>query len=216
MIQKLLFLLVAVPLCVAAQKNTSNKLALGVPGKGSVILKVAVPEGNLFLINKGNGYGTTAGFLGISGGCAYYFTNRFNVNIDIGGVTDFMVPFPAPVDHMGSYERTFAVYGDLQVGTDIKRLHIDAGLQYTKTIYYAREAVELFPNYTDTLKSSKRQGNAGLALSTYFRVTDWMSLGVNYYPSLIVFDNSRVKTHYGHLLFFEFIFPMVVHKSKGL
>ncbi|MHB9055152.1 MAG: hypothetical protein ACYC2P_03225, partial [Paludibacteraceae bacterium] len=109
------------------------------PEKGLFTFKISIPEGNHFYLNKGNGYGNTFGFLGISGGFEYYFNEKYCLNMDLGALTDFMIPVPAPVDYQGNYQRSFATYGDIQLGSDYKRFHYDFGLQYSRTLHYERE-----------------------------------------------------------------------------
>lgn len=176
------------------------------PEKGLLTFKISIPEGNHLYLNKGNGYGNTFGFLGISGGLEYYLSDKICLNTDLGTLTDFMVPFPAPVDYMGTYQRCFATYGDIQLGSDYKKFHYDVGLQFARTSFYERETVELFPAYIDTLKYSKTQNNAGWAFSTYYRISNGFNLGMNYYPSWLAWDNSGFKIHYSHLIFFELTF----------
>ena len=204
--EKLLCILTVLPFLANAQTSGKPSLKWAAPTKHSLAFKISIPEGNFLYLNKGHEYGNAFGFLGISGGAEYYFSDKYNINIDAGVLTDFMLPFPAPVDHMGDYQRSFAAYTDIQVGTDLKRFHIDAGFQYHKTSYYERETVELFPDYIDTLKYSKQQDNLGLAFSTYFRITRSFNAGFNYYPAFINLGNKPGETHYGHLLFLELIF----------
>lgn len=185
---------------VPKHKNWTN------PEKHLLNFKLSIPEGNLFYINKGHGYGNSSGFLGISGGVEYYFTNKYCLNMDVGALTDFIAPFPAPVDYVGGYDQSSAIYGDIQIGRDFNRFHCDLGLQFNRTSYYERETVELFPEYIDSLKYSKFQNNVGLALSAYYRISNGFNIGLNYYPSFFSWDHSKVQTHYGHLLFFELIF----------
>lgn len=184
------------------------------PKKGLLAFKISIPEGNHFYLNKGNGYGNAFGFLGISGGIEYYFTDKYCINMDLGALTDFMVPFPAPVDYEGSYQRSFATYGDIQLGSDYKRLHYDFGLQYTRTVHHERETLELYPEYIDTLKYSKTQNNMGFALSSYYRISKDFNLGLNYYPSFVVWDKSGFKMHYSHLIFFELNFRIEAFRPK--
>lgn len=184
------------------------------PEKGLLAFKISIPEGNHIYLNKGDRYGNTFGFLGISGGIEYYFSDKYCINMDLGALTDFMLPFPAPVDYEGSYQRSFAIYGDIQFGSDYKRLHYDFGLQYTKTMHYERETVELFPEYIDTLKYSKTQNNMGFAFSTYYRISNGFNLGLNYYPSFVAWDNSSFETHYSHLIFFELNFRIEAFRPK--
>jgi len=184
------------------------------PEKHLLNFKLSIPEGNHFYLNKGNGYGNSFGFLGISGGAEYYFTDRHCINMDIGALTDFMIPFPAPIDYEGGYDRSFAIYGDIQIGRDFNRFHSDLGLQFNRTSYYERETVELFPEYIDTLKSSKIQNNIGFALSTYYRVSNGFNLGINYYPSFFSWDKNNLRTHYSHLIFLEFVFKLEAYRPR--
>ena len=183
------------------------------PEKGFLSFKISIPEGNHFYLNKGNGYGNSFGFLGISGGIEYYFSDKYCMNTDIGALTDFFLPVPAPVDYLGTYQRSFAIYGDIQLGSDYKRLHYDLGLQYTRTLHFVRETVEVFPDYIDTLKYSKTQNNIGFALSTYYRISNAFSLGLNYYPSFMTWENTALKMHYTHIIFFELNFRIQVLKQ---
>jgi len=185
-----------------------------IPEKQLLSFKISFPEGNYLYLNKGKEYGSTFGFLGISGGLEYYFSNKYCINMDIGALTDFPLPVPAPIDYLCTYHRSFATYGDIQLGSDFKRLHYDSGFQYNKTSYYERETVELFPEYIDTLKYSKKQNNIGLALSTYYRISNGFNLGINYYPSFIAWDNNRIQPHYSHLIFFELVLRFEAYRPK--
>jgi hypothetical protein len=177
-----------------------------IPEKNLLSIKISIPESNHFYLNKGKGYGNAFGFLGISGGIEYYFSKRYCINTDFGTLTDFIIPFPAPFDRMGPYNQSFARYADLQIGRDSRKFHFDFGIQYTRTAYYERETVELFPVYIDTLRYSKTQKNIGFALSSYFRILPNFNIGLNYYPSFLNWDSAKVEAHYSHLLFFELMF----------
>jgi uncharacterized protein affecting Mg2+/Co2+ transport len=172
------------------------------PERHLLSFKISIPEGNHLYLNKGHGYGNTFGFLGISGGFEYYFLDKYCLNLDVGVLTDFLIPVPASVHYEGTYQRSYAAYGDIQVGSDYKRFHYDLGIQYTRTYHYERETVQLFPQYIDTLRYSKTQNNSGIAFSTYYRISNSFNLGINYYPSFIAWDNSQLQSHYSHLLFF--------------
>lgn len=203
-----------------AGRNRFDKLLLSktqkwIPSiKNQLNFKISIPEGNHFYLNKGHGYGNAFGFLGISAGIEYYFSDLYSINTVFGVMTDFMLPFPAPVDYEGSYDRSFATYMNLQVGRDIKILHIDLGIQGNKTFYYERETVELFPEYIDTLKYSVNQYNVGVALSGYYKITNGFNLGLNYYPSCFTWNNGNFDLHYSHLLMFELVFKINVYRPK--
>jgi len=183
------------------------------PQKNLLNIKISIPEGNYLYLNKEHGYGNVFGFLGISAGFEYYFSDKYCLNVDFGWLTDFLIPIPAPVDYMDEYSRSFATYGDVQIGSDYRRLHYDVGIQFSRTSYYVRETVELFPNYIDILKYSKIQNNLGLAFSTYYRATKSFNLGINYYPSFLILGNNP-KFHYSHLLFFELSFGIEAYRPN--
>jgi hypothetical protein len=182
------------------------------PVKSQVNFKISIPEGNHFYIKKQNEYGSAFGFLGIAVGLEYFLNDKYSINMDLGSMTDFMLPFPAPVDFEGEYERSFASYGDLQFGCDLKNFYINLGLQFNKTSYYKRETVELFPVYIDTLKYSCNQNNIGLAFSGYYKITNGFNLGLSYLPSVFTWNKKDIDLHYAHLIMVELIFKIQVYR----
>lgn|SRR5574344_205628 len=188
--------------------------------KNQLYFKISIPEGNLFYINKGNSYGEASGFLGISAGVEYFFKDLYSINLDCGVMTDFMVPFPAPIDYFGSHDSYAASYLDLQVGKDVKFFHFDLGIQGNRTRYYSFEEEETdflwgedvvkksyrFPQGYDVKEVFYRQYNAGLALSGYYKLFDGFCVGINYYPSCFSWHNGEFDFHYSHLMMFELVF----------
>jgi hypothetical protein len=213
--QTVSYILLLLPLMTACQPSKKFHSKWKSPPKGTLALKIGIPEGNFFYLNKGERYGKAAGFLGLSVGTEYYINDKYNINADVGVAMDYMVPFPAPICYMGGYDKSSALFCDLQIGTDWRRFHFDAGIQYLNTIYVERETVALFPHYYDTLIACKQQGNLGLALNTYFRLTKTFNIGINYYPTFLVFDAGENSMHYGHLLFFDLIFRINVSRRRA-
>ena len=171
-----------------------------------------MPYGNHFYLNRGLDFGGSFGFFGISAGFEYYFSDRFCLNMDFGGLTDF--PFPFPVSyHPENYSRSFARYMDIQIGSDFRRFHYDLGVQLNRTSYYEIETLEVFPVFRDTVKYDLKQTNFGFALSTYYRVSRNFNLGLNYYPSFLVLG-SKPKFDYSHLLFFELSFRIEAYRPR--
>jgi hypothetical protein len=194
--------------------TTKRNKALLPPEKHLLSFRMSIPEGNLFYLNKGDGYGNSSGFLGISAGVEYYLSSKYSVNMDVGGLMDFIIPFPAPYDRdQDNYHTTNAVYGDIQVGRDFKRWHYDLGFQYSRTSYSEGRTID-FSDYTYSYEFTKNQNNVGLALSTYYKLSRGFNLGVNYYPSYIGWDQGKVERHYSHLLFFELIFKMEAYRPS--
>ncbi|MDR2906407.1 MAG: hypothetical protein LBU91_00235 [Bacteroidales bacterium] len=180
------------------------------PEKNLLNIKISMPYGNHFYLNRGSDFGGSFGFFGISGGFEYYFSDKYNVNMDFGGLTDFPFPFPASY-HPDNYSRSNARYMDIQFGSDFKRFHYDLGIQFNRTSYYEIETLEVFPNFRDVVKYDLVQSNFGFALSSYYRVSKNFNLGINYYPSFLVLG-SNPKFQYSHLLFFELSFRIEAHR----
>lgn len=186
------------------------------PEKGLLTFKISIPEGNHFYINKGKGYGNSFGFLGISGGVEYYLSDKYSISSDIGALTDFMIPFPAPVDYFGPHESSSAIYGNIQLGSDISRLHYGAGLQYNKTFFNKWDTIPLTSEHyhRDTLSIHKVQNNLGLVFSTYYRISNGFNVGISYYPSFLSWDKKGIEAHYNHLIFFELIFKLEAYRPR--
>ena len=198
-----------------ANKYYSNDFfTLRKPEKGLLCMKVSIPEGNHFYIDHGNGYGDNFGFLGISGELEYYITDKYSVSSTMGALTDFMIPFPAPVDYWGPHESASAIYGNIQLGSDLNRFNYGGGLQFNRTFYSQWDTIpRTSENYrTDTLIMRKIQNNIGLEFSTYYRISNGFNIGISYYPSVISWDKNGLKGHYSHLLFFELVFNVDVFR----
>jgi len=178
------------------------------PVKQQLSLKISIPEGNFFYINKRYDYGSSFGFLGFSAGLEYYFTAKYSLNIDAGTMMNFIIPFPAPVDYDGSYDQTYATYIDLQLGRDFGRFHTDVGIQAFRSRYYEYEEVEMHPQLYYGIVRNFFQYNAGLAFSNYLKITNGFNLGINYYPSVLTWQNGDFNFHYTHLIMFELIFKI--------
>lgn len=178
--------------------------------KNQINFKFSLPESNFFYLNRGYGYGSSFGFLGISAGLEYYISDRYSINSDIGVMMDFVSPFPASVKYVGSYRNSIANYMDLQVGRDISSFHLDFGIQGNKTKY--SEADE--SSYIDSLKYPFEQYNLGLALSGHYKISNGFNLGLNYYPSLFAWNNEGFDINYSHLIMFELIFKLSAYRPK--
>ena len=175
------------------------------PQKDLLTIKISVPTVNFLYLNKEYGYGNTSGFIGISAGFEYYLLDKYCLNMDFGGLTDFPFPIPVPIEWKDNYRRSFAIYGDFQIGSDYKRWHYDIGIQFTRTSYY---------EYLDyELKHNKIQNSIGHAFSLYNRIAKNFNIGLNYYPSFLVLENEP-KFHYSHVLFFEMLFRIEAYRRQ--
>lgn len=180
--------------------------------KGAIYLKLSIPEGNSFVINKETHIGNSFGFLGITTEVDYYYSDKKYFGIGAGTLTDFIIPIPAPFDMMGEYERSFGSYLDFLHGFDIHRFSFNYGLSVSKYSYYKRITEELFPNYVDSLLYSKIENRIGLSFSSKFKVTNYFNLGIKYVPSFYTLKSNEFR--YGHFLFFDIAFNFEINKRR--
>lgn len=177
-------------------------------------LKLSLPIGNLFYLNKGNGYDKDGGFYGITTGCEYHVTDKKSISLNAGVVINF--PFPIPgenFDDTVSTQLTSALFISFQQGGDFFRLHYDIGFQINNTTYY--DGFAYYNIHKDTVLVNKSQLNIGFALSSYYRINKYLNIGFNYYPSFLYFDKYNPKFHYSHFLFIEFLLTMPIYKPKN-
>lgn len=169
--------------------------------RGSINIKLSIPEGNSFIINKETHIGNSFGFLGLTSEIDYYYKNKKYFGIGAGVLTDFIIPIPAPYDVMGEYERSFGSYLDLLHGFDFHRFSFNYGISVSKYSYYKRITEELFPNYIDSLLYSKRENRIGLSISSKFKITNYFNCGIKYVPSFTTLKSNEFR--YGHFLFLD-------------
>lgn len=183
------------------------------PGdKGMFNIKLSIPEGNFFVINKKTHIGNSFGFLGITTELDYYYKDKRYIGIGAGTLTDFIIPFPAAYDVEGEYERSFGTYFDILNGIDIRRFSFDYGFSVSKYQYYKRLTAELFPNYVDSLLYSKEETRIGLSFSSRFKIKNYFNVGLKYIPSFYTIDTNAFR--YGHILFFDVAFNFEIRPKK--
>lgn len=189
------------PINVLSQKSYTQQKKRFTGERGTLNLKLSIPEGNFFVINKQTHIGNSFGFLGITTGLDYYYKDKNYLGIGAGALTDFIIPFPAPYDVWGEYERSFGSYYDILHGFDIRRFSFNYGLSISKYSYYKRITEELFPDYVDYLLYSKIENRIGLSFSSKYKLTNYFNLGIKYIPSFYTLKTNEFR--YGHLLFFD-------------
>ncbi|HPT15065.1 MAG TPA: hypothetical protein PK796_09775 [Bacteroidales bacterium] len=181
--------------------------------QGTLSFKLSVPEANSFVINKQTHIGKTFGFLGITCGADYYYKDKQYIGMGMGGLTDFIMPVPAPVDYLGEYERSFGSYLDLLHGHDYRRFSGSYGLNISKYSYYKRYTGDLYPQYVDTLIYSKIETRAGLSFSAVYRFSEYASAGIKYLPSFYTFSPGEFR--YGHFLFLDLAINFRINTKRG-
>jgi len=159
----------------------SYKLYLRKPRKGLFVLTVMpLASVNSFYFGKHNS-NNTYGCYGLSQGLEYYITDKYYISTQIGLITANM---PVGADNTSIDQYIYNLYGSMQVGTELNRLHISGGIQTSK-IY--------IPN-PDSLIGR----NLGFAFSAHFMPYKVFSIGVNYYPNFITWKQQQSTLQYSH------------------
>jgi hypothetical protein len=205
------------------------------PVKGQLTFKFSIPAGNFFYLDKLNGHGSSAGFLGISAGFEYYFSDKYSIGSDIGAMGNLIFPMPYmdfvednsdptlgiySTDYMNYYavdlameqEYTNACHIDLQVGTDINSFHFDLGIQANQTKWSYYKTIQILPYFHKSMEFHKTRVNGGLAFSCYYRVSELFNLGCNFYPSFISSGNHHTGLAYTHQGNFELIWKFRIYR----
>jgi hypothetical protein len=194
-------------------KNTySIQKTLSDPEKGLLNLSFSIPEGNLFYMRKEKGYGSFAGFLGLTGGAQYYISNTHSIDLNAGIAGDLLLPIPVPVDYFGPHTTSSVFFVAAKFGSDYKRIHYAAGFQFNRSFYNRYNIAGSGAAHDSTF--SINQNNAGLALSAYYRFSRTFSIGVNYDPSLIAWENKKTNFQYSHLIFLDLLFQFEIRRPE--
>jgi hypothetical protein len=144
------------------------------------------------------------GLLGATGGLEYYFDQRFSLNMDYLFITDRQ--FLPAEETLG---QSFFQLIDLQLGTDFKHFHFDIGVQGNQNFYNTYTYTTGWFGVRDrSLVSAHNQYSLGLAFSTYYKITDFLNLGINYYPSFIGWPNNKMESNYSYLSTVDLIFKI--------
>jgi hypothetical protein len=201
----------------AQEENNSLFSKITTPVEKRFALKFSIPDGNYFRINNGQKYVNEFGFLGLSSGLEYYLNDRICLNVDFGGLMNFLLPIPAPFDpDEGNKKSISAIFSDVQVGSNYKRLHYDIGLQFNRTFYYEtvtkRDSIHHSRLIdTTTVYFKKNQTSFGLAISLQYRIIKKVNnlyIGLSYYPSFIAYDDKKWNFNYSHVMFLEAIYKL--------
>jgi hypothetical protein len=182
------------------------------PQKGLLNLSLSIPEGNLFYMRREKGYGSFAGFLGLTGGVQYYISNKHSIDLNSGIAIDNLIPVPAAVDRFGPYATSSVFFVAAKFGSNYKMIHYAAGFQFNRSFYNSYNIPA--SRGTNDSSFSINQNSAGLALSTYCRFSKTFSIGVNYNPSLVAWENKKANFRYSHLVFLDLLFQFEVCRPE--
>jgi len=194
-----------------------NRFSYKKPEKSQFYIKLSLPEGNFYYLNKKNSYGNNFGFLGITCETGYYYNLKNHLSVGAGSLISFLVPFPAMVDYFGSYEDARGKFINIKNNHDFNRLTLGYGLNVTQYNYYKGyngrylDTTGTFDE--DTTKYSYTESKLGLTLSATFKLTNKFQIGVNYLPAFINIKSLN-KINYTHILYFDLIFNLDFRRKK--
>lgn len=183
------------------------------PEKGLLKLSLSVPEGNLFYMRQAKGYASSGGFLGLTGGAQYYISNKHSIDLNSGIAIDNLLPIPVPVDYFGPHTTSSIFFVAAKFGGDYGKIHYAAGAQYNRSFFNSYDISGSIPSHDSS--STITQNSAGLTLSAYYRFSKTFSIGVNYNPSLIAWENKKANFQYSHLIFLDLLFQFEIYRPKN-
>lgn len=183
--------------------NNPNKeySSLLIPEKGRLDLKFSLPYGVNYAGQSNFVRRNTYKFMGGGFGIDYYYKNNLSINSDI-----FLLRNIA--ENSYNYDLKFINRStistiDFQIGSIYKKFKYEYGIQFNQAI----DEVEYYKDiYTKVETSEVVQSKFGLAFSAYYNLSNKINIGLNTYPSFIVFENSKLSGRFSNIVFLELMF----------
>lgn len=171
--------------------------------KGLLNLIAAFPWVNNFIMQPENeSTKNNTGFMGVSLGLEYFYSDTKFAAITTNAVSDFFIPFPAAVDFGGVWEFMNSVYLVLTNNQKYNNFQFGGGINFSKNIWMRRsyELEELPPSPRDN--TTEVNYSIGLIFNGYYQITDIFFLGLIYRPNLLKV-HPKTKFEYEHLISLE-------------
>lgn len=182
--------------------------------KGDINFNIAIPEINSFYLQpKGESTKSNTGFLGISAGFEYYYSDKKFVNARFDAVTDFAMPFPVPIDYVGLYEQMYSSYISISNNVVVQRFTFGYGLSFGSSGWYLSRG-----SIADSLSSqgetkSRRSWSGGLVMNAYHQFSKRFFAGIIYRPALLR-TSPKVEFKYEHLITLDLMWKINVRRRK--
>jgi hypothetical protein len=155
--------------------------------KRAVKFSLSIPWLNAFCFQpEGEGVRNGGGFLGISAGLEYYYKKNRFLKFQSTAMINFLVPFPAPYINDGQPEDFTSAIFTLTDNFKPGRYTFGYGLSYSVNYWSYHSGDDYMPG--DKRSTSQTNRSVGLALSSYFQVTEAFFIGVLYNPSFYTID----------------------------
>ncbi|WP_417352995.1 hypothetical protein [Flavobacterium alkalisoli] len=177
--------------------------------KNSINIDISIPYVNGFLFQpEGEGIQRGLGFFGISTGVEYFYKNNKFVKLNVGGITNFDLPFPVPITNDGDVETFTSVYTTLTDNYQLKRFSLGYGLSYTNNRWHYNYGDD---NYTNEKNKNEKSKNIGLSLNAYYDFGKTFHVGFIYNPTLVsVYPQTELL--YQHTISFEILWKIRIKK----
>lgn len=180
--------------------------------KGELHLHISLPHINSFNLKpESEGAKTNTGFFGLTVGLDYYHTKNQFLNVGISGVSDFLIPVPAPVDKSGEYESMSSRYASISNNYKLGRFSLGYGLSYVKNTWDLRYYDRFDPPPPTRESVKKSSSSVGLIFPSYFKLGQYFNIGVIYRPTFYR-PNMVNKFKYEHLISIDFAWKIRLKK----
>ncbi len=179
------------------------------PGKGDVALTFAIPVVSHFLLQPdGEPMKDVFGCLGLSAGLSYAYHDKRSITLAGGVAIDHIMPFPAPVEYIGEFERNRTSWLSVMDMRHSKRLSFGYGVCYSRNTW----TLDYDADFTGLPQPAgypigKSQEGLGITLAGYFRPNRIINLGIQYRSSLFNLNRGSFGP-YEHAMSFEVSFPI--------
>jgi hypothetical protein len=172
--------------------------------KEQIFLKISLPWINSFYMQPSlESAKSNTGVWGLSVGLDYYYTDSRFFNLSFYAVTDFFLPFPAPVDISGEYDTMSSLYTSLTHNHKLGRFYLGYGICVANNTWAHRYSSRFGapPPARDPI--SKTGISAGLMTDVYYQFGKHFLTGIVYRPSFMS-DDQKLEYKYEHLISLEF------------
>jgi hypothetical protein len=181
--------------------------------KGQINFVLALPYVNTFHFEPSNeNYSNKTGFLGFSAGIEYFYTNKRYFSVNFRAATSFDLPFPAPLDQYGEYERLNSLSFGFTHNHKIKRFSVGYGLNYSRNVWY-KHYEEFFVEPGDKTGITKANKTLGVTLNGYYQISSFFYVGLNYNQSFINIEKSS-ESKPENVISLDFVFKLSPNKKK--
>lgn len=181
--------------------------------KGQINFVLALPYVNTFHFEpSGENYVNKTGFLGFSSGIEYFYTDKRYFSANFRAVTNFDLPFPAPLDQFGEYERLNSFSFGFTHNHKIKRFSVGYGLNYSKNVWY-KHYDKYFVEPGDKTGITKTNKTLGATLNGYYQISSFFHIGLNYNQSFINMGKSS-ESKPENVISLDFVFKFSPNKKR--